>query len=85
MPKLHDREIIRLDSSEVNELLELVEHGGDNLTGIKKTYYEKNRLRNIAIFTLFLGTGIRVSECVGLDIEDLDFRDNLNSYYSKRW
>ena len=70
MPKLHDREIIRLDSSEVNELLELVEHGGDNLTGIKKTYYEKNRLRNIAIFTLFLGTGIRVSECVGLDIED---------------
>jgi len=76
MPKLHDREIIRLDSSEVNELLELVEHGGDNLTGIKKTYYEKNRLRNIAIFTLFLGTGIRVSECVGLDIEDLDFRDN---------
>ena len=76
MPKLHDREIIRLDSSEVNELFELVEHGGDNLTGIKKTYYEKNRLRNIAIFTLFLGTGIRVSECVGLDIEDLDFRDN---------
>ena len=70
MPKLHDREIIRLDSSEVNELLELVEHGGDNLTGIKKTYYEKNRLRNIAIFTLFLGTGIRVSECVRLDIED---------------
>lgn len=60
MPKLHDREIIRLDSSEVNELLELVEHGGDNLTGIKKTYYEKNRLRNIAIFTLFLGTGLSV-------------------------
>ena len=52
MPKLHDREIIRLDSSEVNELLELVEHGGDNLTGIKKTYYEKNRLRNIAILSV---------------------------------
>ena len=76
MPKLHDREIIRLDSEEVSELLDLVERGGDNLSGMKRVYYEKNKLRNIAIFTLFLGTGIRVSECVGLDIEDLDFRDN---------
>ncbi len=75
MPKLHDREIIRLDSDEVDELLDLVEHGGDNLKGIKKAYYEKNKLRNIAIFTLFLGTGIRVSECVGLDIEDVDFKN----------
>ena len=76
MPKLHDREIIRLDSEEVSELLDLVERGGDNLSGMKKVYYEKNKLRNIAIFTLFLGTGIRVSECVGLDVEDVDFRNN---------
>lgn len=76
MPKLHNREIIRLDADEVNELLELVEHGGDNLTGMKKVYYDKNKLRNIAIFTLFLGTGIRVSECVGLDVEDVDFKNN---------
>lgn len=76
MPKLHDREIIRLDSGEVAELLNLVEHAGDHLTGRKKTFYEKNKLRNIAIFTLFLGTGVRVSECVGLDIEDVDFREN---------
>lgn len=76
MPKLHDREIIRLDSEEVGELLDLVERGGDNLSGMKKVYYEKNKLRNIAIFTLFLGTGIRVSECVGLDVEDVDFRNN---------
>ena len=76
MPKLHSREIIRLDADEVNELLDLVEHGGDQLTGMKKVYYEKNKLRNIAIFTLFLGTGIRVSECVGLDVEDVDFKNN---------
>jgi len=76
MPKLHDREIIRLDTDEIDVLLNLVEHGGDNLKGIKKTYYEKNKLRNTAIFTLFLGTGIRVSECVGLDIEDVDFKEN---------
>jgi len=76
MPKLHDREIIRLDSEEVSELLNLVEHAGEHLTGRKKAFYEKNKLRNIAIFTLFLGTGIRVSECVGLDVEDVDFREN---------
>ncbi len=76
MPKLHDREIIRLDAEEVSELLNLVEHAGEQLTGRKKSFYEKNKLRNIAIFTLFLGTGIRVSECVGLDVEDVDFREN---------
>ena len=76
MPKLHDREIIRLDAEEVSELLNLVEHAGEQLTGRKKSFYEKNKLRNLAIFTLFLGTGIRVSECVGLDIEDVDFREN---------
>jgi site-specific recombinase XerD len=76
MPKLHKKEIVRLDSEEVSELLDLVEHGGDNLTGIKKTYYEKNKYRNIAIFTLLLGTGIRVSECVGLDINDIDFKED---------
>ena len=30
----------------------------------------------MALFTLFLGTGIRVSECVGLDIDDVDFKNN---------
>ena len=75
MPKLHDKEIIRLDSEEVSELLNLVEHAGDNLTGRKKVFYQKNKLRNIAIFTLFLGTGIRVSECVVLNIEDVDFKE----------
>lgn len=34
---------------------------------------EKDVLRNYAIFMLFLGTGLRVSELVGIDIDDLDF------------
>ena len=76
MPKLRDKEIIRLDYDEVSRLLDLVEHGFDNLTGMKKVYFEKNRVRNLAIFTLLLGTGIRVSECVGLDINDIDFSNN---------
>ena len=75
LPKLHKKQIIRLDPDEVAELLDLVEFGGKDLTGMKKVYYEKNKLRNLAIFTLLLGTGIRVSECVGLDIEHVDFKN----------
>ena len=76
MPKLHKREIVRLDYDEVADLLDYVEHGGDAMTGMKKTYFEKNKVRNLALITLLLGTGIRVSECVGLDIEDIDFKNN---------
>lgn len=76
MPKLHKREIVRLDPDEVANLLDYVEHGGDEMTGMKKVYFDKNKTRNLALFTLLLGTGIRVSECVGLDLEDLDFKNN---------
>ena len=76
MPKLHDKAIIRLDTDEIALLLEYVEHGGDELTGQKKAYFEKTRNRDLAILTVLLGTGIRVSECVGLDINDVDFKNN---------
>ena len=76
MPKLHKKEIIRLDYDEVAELLDYVEHGGEQMSGMKKVYFEKNKERNLALFTLLLGTGIRVSECVGLDREGIDFKNN---------
>ena len=74
MPKLHEKAIIRLDADEVVRLLDYVDHGGDHLTGQKKAYFEKTRNRDLAILTLLLGTGIRVSECVGLDINDVDLK-----------
>lgn len=73
MPKLHDKEIIRLEPEEIAMLLDFIEKGGENLTGQQKVYYEKTKQRDLAIVTLLLGTGIRVSECVGLDIQDVDF------------
>ena len=76
MPKLHKKEIIRLEYDEVADLLDYVEHGGEKMSGMKKVYFEKNKVRNLALFTLLLGTGIRVSECVGLDVEDVDFKNN---------
>lgn len=75
MPKLHDKPIVKLDPDEVAALLDYIEHAGDTLTGQKKAYYEKTKERDLAIFTLMLGTGLRVSECVGLDVEDIDFRN----------
>ena len=76
MPKIHEKAIIRLDTDEVAMLLDYIEHCGDQLTGQKKVYYEKTKERDLALITLLLGTGIRVSECVGLDIEDVDFKNN---------
>lgn len=74
VPKMHEKEIVRLDADEVAKLLDEVE-SGDKLTKSQKAFHEKTKLRDIAILTLLLGTGIRVSECVGIDIHDIDFKN----------
>lgn len=75
MPKLHDKAIIRLDVNEVAELLDAVE-SGNTLSDTQQRFHEKNKLRDLALMTLLLGTGIRVSECVGLDLMDVDFNND---------
>ncbi|MBO4903787.1 MAG: tyrosine-type recombinase/integrase [Lachnospiraceae bacterium] len=75
MPKLHKKEIIRLDPDEVALLLDHVENG-DKMTKQQSAFHEKTKIRDLALITLLLGTGIRVSECVGLDIKDVDFKNN---------
>lgn len=72
LPKLHDKEIIRMEPNEVAILLDEVEDGS-GLTRKELSYHKKTRLRDLALLTLLLGTGIRVSECVGLDLNDVDF------------
>lgn len=75
MPKLHKKNIIRLDPDEVAKLLDLVENG-EGLTEKQKIYHNKTKTRDFALLTLLLGTGIRVSECVGLNLDDVDFNNN---------
>ncbi len=74
MPKLHEKEIIRLEVNEVSKLLNQAEYGDELSTG-QKRFHEATRLRDVAMLTLFLGTGIRISECVGLNIDDVDFEN----------
>ena len=82
LPKLHEKDIIRLDADEVALLLDEVEKG-DQLTAKQKAYHQKTKVRDLALLTLLLGTGIRVSECVGLNIQDVDFKNDGIRIYRK--
>lgn len=76
-PKLHEKPIIRLEENETAELM----YSCDTLNGFsehQKKYNENFKTRDNAIISLFLTTGIRVSECVGLNVDDINF--NLNSF-----
>ncbi len=85
MPKIHEKEIIRLDSNgkvdEISEMLYTVETG-DGLTKKQRYFHNSTKFRDAAIITLFLGSGIRISELVGLNVEDIDF--NTNSFVVTR-
>jgi site-specific recombinase XerD len=74
-PKVHEKEIIRLESNEVSELLDNAETG-NGLSKHAVCYHNRTRVRDLAILTLFLGTGIRISELVGLDNTSFDFTNN---------
>ena len=81
MPKKHEKPILRMEIDEVARMLDAVETG-EMMTERQKRYNDSVRARDLAILTLFLGTGIRVSELVGLDLDDLDF--TLNSFIVTR-
>ena len=71
-PKIHEKAIIRLEANEVADLLDIAE-AGKGLTEKQKSFHQATKVRDTAILSLFLGTGIRISELVGIDIDDVDF------------
>lgn len=81
LPKIHDKPILRLERDEMQKMLDAVS-SGEGLTKAQQRYLNYTRVRDTAILLLFLGTGIRVSECVGLNIDDLDF--DLNAFLVTR-
>ena len=71
VPKIKEKNIIRMDANEVAQLIDNIE-SGEKLSKTQKIWHNKNKLRDLAIVVTLLGTGVRVTELVGLDISDLD-------------
>lgn len=74
-PSIKEKTITRLEPDEIANLIDAVENG-NTLTKKQQEYHKKTKKRDTAILTLFLGTGIRVSELVGLNVKDIDFKSN---------
>jgi len=84
MPKTNDKGIVKLEPNEVANLLDKID--SDNINGLsnkQKRFHDKLKIRDSAIVTLFLGTGIRISELVGLNVEDIHFESNSFSVTRK--
>ena len=73
-PKRHEKPILRLDIDEVNSMLTEAQNG-ENLSARQQKFHALTQKRDLAMLSLFLGTGIRVSECVGMNIDDLNLDD----------
>ena len=71
LPKIREKPILRLEIDEMARLLDIAETG-DALSERQQKWHERTKARDLAILSLFLGTGIRVSELVGIDIQDVD-------------
>ena len=74
-PKQHLKSIIRLEEDEVTKLIDTVENP-QSFSHRQRVYNKNTFERDNAIIVLFLGTGIRISELVGLNIKDFDFSQN---------
>ena len=74
-PKIHEKHITTLEVDEIAKLLDEVE-SGEKLSPHQQRYHQRTKVRDLALITMLLGTGMRVSECVGLDVGDVDFEVN---------
>ena len=75
LPKIHEKPIIRLSKDELVRILSTAQSGEQMSKGQQK-YQKITAKRDFALLSLFLGTGIRVSECVGMNLNDVDFENN---------
>lgn len=75
LPKIHEKPILRLTQEEMTRMLYQAETG-EGMTKHQQNYQKLTAARDYAMLSLFLGTGIRVSECVGMNISDVDFEQN---------
>lgn len=82
LPKLKKKPIVRMEANEVADLLDHVE-SGEQLSKRQLMYHDKTEVRDIAMISLLLGTGMRVSECVGLNVDDIDLAETSAKIFRK--
>lgn len=75
LPKIHEKPILRLSRKEMEKMLSNAQYGEDLSKG-QQRFQRLTAKRDFAMLSLFLGTGIRVSECVGINLEDVNFEEN---------
>ncbi len=80
-PKAPKKEVIAMNDTEVSRVFSNLVT--TNISRTRKQFAERQQLRDIAIITLLLFTGIRVSECAGIDLKDINFEDNSIVIYRK--
>lgn len=73
MAKLRHKSVIYMETEEAESFLDSVRYGTGE-EGRAAAYHNLQKNRDMAIMTLMLSTGIRVSECVGLSLSDVDMK-----------
>ncbi len=71
--KIHQKMKRPLTTQETINLLDVIYNGEKYYEGRDLTEYNNRKLRDIALFTAYLGTGCRVSELINLDVKDVSF------------
>lgn len=75
MPKITEKAFVYLERDEIDKMLDAID-SGEGFSDRQKAHLEHVRIRDHAIFLMLTGCGIRESELVGLDIEDIDLDEN---------
>lgn len=75
MPKIHEKPVIYLEKEEIGRMIDTI-NSGEGFSHRQQAHLEHSRARDLAIVMLMLGTGIRESELVGMNIEDVDLEKN---------
>ncbi|MCQ2458292.1 MAG: tyrosine-type recombinase/integrase [Clostridia bacterium] len=71
MPKVPEKPVIYLDKDEIARMIDAV-NTGEGFSKRQQAYLEHTRIRDLAVIMLMLGTGIRESELVAMNVDDVD-------------
>ena len=71
--KLHHKIKKPLTTQETIKLIDVIYNGEKYFEGRALTEYNNRKMRDRALFTAYLGTGVRVSELINMQISDVDF------------